>query len=314
MAIFTESGKAVAPVNLDGTPMADAASDTNDTGAKEQEVTDPASDPDTVEGTEEQDLADPDTAEDAEESAEAEEAAPEAGEQVEPSAKPKQSKAENRKFAAKRRAEELEAAKAAAFDEVISKLSIMNPKTGKPCETYAEYIAMQEGERTDKVRAELVAKGVDPATIEELVTQNPAVTAAEEAIERAEAAEAAAKQKADGLSFEKLLADVGSVLPDIRTAEDLFAWERYDEFRLLVSGGKDPLHAAKVLSGGATAAAAQQAALNAIASKSHLTGTNTRRSNGGDYGISDVQYANMRALHPNISRKDAAAFYNKYGK
>lgn len=306
MAIFTESGKAVAPVNLDGTPMADVASDTNDNGAKEQEVTDPASDPDTEEGAEEQEVAEPADAE------ASPEAAPEAEGQVE-TEEPKQSKAENRRRAAERRAAEREQMRTEIADGIVKQLRITNPATGKPFESYAEFEQGQNAERTSKVREQLEAAGVDPALIDELVTQNPAVAAADKAIANAEERETVAQKKVDSVSFDKLLADVASVVPGIETAEDLFGWEMYDEFRLLVSGGKDPLHAAKVLSGGATADAAKQAAMNEIASKSHLTRTNTRRSSGGDYGISDVQYANMLAMNPGLTRKEAAAYVKKYG-
>ena len=304
MAIFTESGKAVAPVHLDGTPIADAASEEN-AGATEQEVADPASDPEEAEGTEEQEVADPAGAE------ASDEAVPD-GESVETPAGEKQSKAENRKFAAKRRAEEREQMRAEIADGIVKQLKIMNPATGKPFESYAEFEQGQNAERTSKVREQLAAAGVDPALIDELVDTTPAVQAAETAIASAEAREAEAQTKSEGLSFDKLLSDITSVIPEIKTAEDLFAWENYDEFRLLVSGGKDHLRAARLLSGNASFAAAQQAARNAMEGKSHLTATNTRRG-GGDYGISDAQYRMMQSLHPNITRKEAATYYKKYG-
>lgn len=305
MAIYTESGEVVAPVNLDGTPM-ESASDTEE-GAREQELAEPASEPDTEEGAEEQDVADPAEVEETEET---EEAVPETEEQVEPA---KQSKAENRKQAAKRRAEEIEAAKTAAADEVIAGLQIINPATGKPCATYKEYTEMLGAQAAGRARAELAAKGIDPAAVEGIIMQNPVVQAAEAAIASAEDAEANANKKADGLSFEKLLKDVGEIIPEIRTAEDLFSWEFYDEFRLLVSGGKDPVRVAELLNAPRNAEKAKQAAMNAMASKAHLTATNTRRSSGGDYGISDAQYANMLAMNPGMTRKEAAMYVKKYG-
>lgn len=305
MAIFTESGTPVEPVNLDGSPMEDTASDIEE-GAREQELTDPASEPETDEGTEEQEPAEPAEVE------ENEEAVPEESEQVK-QPKTTQSKAENRKFAAQRRAKEVEDAQNAARDELIVSLKVLNPATGKPFANYNEYSEWKNAERTDKIRSQLEEKGVDPKLIDELIEQNPVVKAANEAVATAEAATEEAMKKSDNISFDKLLRDVGEIVPEIKTAEDLFSWEYYDEFRLLVSGGKDPAHVAELLSAGAKVKSSKQAAMNAIASKSHLTSTNTRRGGSSDYGITDEQYEMMRAINPNITRKQAAAAYTKYG-
>ena len=152
---------------------------------------------------------------------------------------------------------------------------------------------------------------MDPALLDALIEENPAVAEAKRAAEAAQAAEAQAKKATDEANFQRLLKDVGSVIPEIKTQKDLFAWEYFDEFRLLVTGGKEPLHAAKVLAGGSREAAGKQAAMNAMASKSHLTSTSMSRGNS-DYGITDKQYANMLALNPGMTRKEAAAAIRKY--
>lgn len=301
MPIFNERGEAVEPVSFDSLNEDFTATDDNTSGENEQEVAEPASEPETdadADGEvalseEEEDLSQSEAVSD----------------DVEADV---QSKAENRRQAAARREREAAEARTAAQDEVVKAVGIFNPATGKNCETFEEYTLMQKNAAQSKIREQLAARGIDTDAIDKLVAEHPVVKEAQAVVERASAAEADAKREADNARFNQLVEDVKSVIPDIKSSDDLFKWEHFNKFSILVNGGISPLEAAETLAGNSRVKAAKQATLNKIASKAHLTSTKTTNS-GGDYGISDAEYAAFLAFNPGVSREAAAAAYKKFG-
>ena len=302
MAIFNEKGEAIEPVSIDEADNSFTADDIDISGEKEQEVTDPVSDTDTTDADGE--LTAPDMADD--ESADSEVADAEGVESL------PQSKAENRRQAAARRQREAEEQKTGAQDEVIKSMNILNPVTGKPFESFKEYTDAQTAAKNSKIRSQLRERGIDTEAIDKLIDEHPAVAEAKRITEAAKAAEDAAKAEKDRLAFNELLDDVRSVFPEIKEAADLFKWSEYKKFSLLVSGGISPKEAAQTLAGDKRATAARQAAFDTIASKSHLVNPK-KSSKGGDYKITDAQYASYLAVFPDATREQAAAAYKKYG-
>ena len=282
MPIFNERGEAVEPVNFDSLNEDFTATDDDTSGGNGQEVAEPASEPET----------------DADAGGE-----DEAG---------VQSKAENRRQAAARREREAAEARTAAQDEVVKAMGIFNPATGKNCETYEEYNAMKKSSAQNKIREQLERQGVDTSAIDKLIDEHPTVKEAKRVVESAKAAESEAKRATDNARFEKLLKDVSSVIPEIKKSDDLFKWDQFNKFSILINGGISPIEAAETLAGNSRAKAVKQATLNKIASKAHLTSTKTTNS-GGDYNISDAEYAAFLEFNPGVSREAAAAAYKKFG-
>ena len=304
MPIFNERGEVVEAVDIDSLNENFTVTDDDTSGENEQEVATPASEPEEDEGAN-QDLADPE-----EDESVSAEAVPEADDGTDKAA---QSKAENRRQAALRREREAAEAKTAAQDEVIKGMNLVNPATGKTVETYADYLAMKSQSAQEKIREQLKAQGVDVGLVDKLIEEHPVVKEARAAIETANAKETRADETLDNAKFEKLLSDVKSVIPEIKTSSDLFKWKHFDKFSILVNGGVSPLEAAETLAGDSKAKAARQAAFNDMASKAHLIRTKTT-SSSGDYGISDAEYAAFIEFNPGKTREEAAAAYKKHRK
>lgn len=301
MPIFNERGESVEPVNFDSLNEDFTATDDDTSGGNGQEVAEPASEPETDADTDGEVTNPEEEVEPSESSVVSEED----GAGV-------QSKAENRRQAAARREREAAEARTAAQDEVVKAMGIFNPATGKNCETYEEYNAMKNSSAQSKIREQLEKQGVDTSAIDKLIDEHPAVKEAKQVVESAKAAEAEAKRATDNAKFKKLLEDVSSAVPEIKSSDDLFKWEHFNKFSILVNGGISPLEAAETLAGNSRAKAAKQATLNKIASKAHLTSTKTTNS-GGDYNISDAEYAAFLEFNPGVSREAAAAAYKKFG-
>ena len=304
MPIFNEHGESVEAVDLNNLNEDFTVTDDNTSGAKEQDVAAPASEPEEDEGTN-QDLADPE-----EDESSSKEAVPEADDGADKAA---QSKAENRRQAALRREREAAEAKTAAQDEVIKGMNLVNPATGKAVETYADYLEMKSQSATSKIREQLKAQGVDVSLVDRLIEEHPVVKEARAAIDAANAKETRADVTISEASFDRLMSDVSSVIPEIKSSDDLFKWEHFKKFSILVNGGVSPLEAAQTLAGDSRAKAARQAALNDMASKAHLIRTKTT-SSSGDYGISDAEYAAFLDFNPGKTREEAAAAYKKHRK
>ena len=301
MPIFNERGETVEAVDIDSLDEDFAVTDDDTSGENEQDVAEPAS-----ETEEDEDASGEVTNPDGE-------GEPSDGAVVsDTDEETVQSKAENRRQAAARRQRETEELRTAAQDDVIKSMHIVDPATGKPVDTYKAYLEMQSGMRQSKIRQQLESQGVDPTTIDKLINEHPAVKEAKQVVESAKAAEAEAKKTTNNANFEKLLEDVSSVIPDVKDAKSLFEWEHFKKFRLLINGGISPREAAQSLAGNSRAAAAKQATLNKMASKSHLIRTKTTNS-GGDFGISDAEYAAFLEFNPGASREHAAAAYKKFG-
>ena len=223
-----------------------------------------------------------------------------------------QSRAENRKQAAARRAREIESAKATATNEMLQALGLEDPVTGKPVKTkedFDAYVAHRDAGRNDE---QLRRAGIDPDTIREVLADTPMVKATEDAIEAAHAAEEQASRRAEGLSLDAAIAEITKLNPEVKSFDDLYALPEYGDIKRLVGAGYSFGRAYEMATVDRMRRDARQAAYNAVASKAHLTGTAKAASN--TYTISDAQFDNYKQLHPNATRAEAAAAYRKFGK
>lgn len=301
MPIYNESGEIIQPVT-DGAESA---------GVKEQEAAAPAS---TVadSGAKEQEPAAP-AAEDPKvtESIETGPATELLAEPIEP-VESVQSKEKNRKFAADRRAREIEEARREAQAEVIKAMGIRDPSTGKLIDNLEDYKKFSDGQKQRRLADSLRDRGIDPDVINEIIEANPAVAAARAAMEKAKAAEEKAKETGDALTFDKAIMEVSKRNPQVKNYDDLAAMPEFDTFKRLVGAGFTFGEAYDMATAGSRAEAEKQAAYNAVASKSHLGKTPGHAVQ--DYGITDQQFSDFRQLNPNATRAEAAAAYKKYGK
>lgn len=152
----------------------------------------------------------------------------------------------------------------------------MNPFTGKPIQSEADYKAY-EAERTRREQAEQLQKaGIDPQTIQSMVDQQMAPMRMQ--MEQARLNAIAEKAKAANARFEEVmkaeLQKIGALDPSIKTLEDIKAMPTAQRFNDLVQKGvsmeeafylanRQQIEERKL-------AAAKAAAQNQMAGKGHL--------------------------------------------
>lgn len=276
-----------------GTEMTDA-----DTGAEEQEVTDPAEDTDT-------------------------------GENATGNGEGGQSSEENAKYAAARRKAEAErdaaVAKAKAdaqaeaqkaIDEVFAGMGLYDPYNKRPITTKAEYDAYKQKVDIEKKSKIAKASGMSEAEFDNFVSELPEVKAAREAQERANAQEKAAQAAQAQVKINEQLSEIAMFDPSVKTLEDLKKMDNYDAFYGLVKRGCSLVEAYKLTNfdrlTAQTASGAKQAALNSISAKSHLEKTSGRGA-GAVTVPADIaeQY---RIFNPGATDAEIQRHYNKYLK
>jgi len=175
--------------------------------------------------------------------------------------------------------------KTAMQDEVIRGLHLTDPYSGKPItkqNEYDAYIAARDREAADQA---LEGAGIDRSVIDSLIEQHPAVLeakklAAEAAQEKTRVLDEAAQKR-----FDAQIAEIQTIAPEIKTAEDLMAGENYDRVRALVRGGASIADAWKAVNLERVAkherAAAAQSVRNGITGKDHMQETPAGRGEGG---------------------------------
>lgn len=211
------------------------------------------------------------------------------GEQEETDGQRQEMSAEERhRQAAARRArekQELQAAEQHRRDQLVAELfnGQVNPYTGKPMTTEAEYRAYQEEKQRRQQTEQLQQAGIQPETIRGIVDQQ--LGPVKEQLMRAQMQAAqekarAVNQKAE-MSIQTALRNISAVDPGIKTLDDIAKMPTAAKFNALVQKGiglEDAFYLANRQTIDAKrTAAAKTAALNGAASRQHLNPV----SNGG---------------------------------
>ena len=240
----------------------------------------------------------------------------------------KQSRKEDAKYAAARRAAEAERdaaiAKAKAdaeteakrvIDQSIEALGQINPFTGQLIRTKAEYDVYITDSNKKKVNDALGNVGLNKDLIDGIIAEHPDVKAAREAKAAAEAAKLSAETEKASLIADELK-QISALDPEIKTVDDLKKLPEYEKYYSLVQKGESLTEAywavrgAKILEG-QTAGAARQSAINTI-SKNHLNKSDSMGEDGAE--MTQADFDRYRILFPNMSKKDMAAAHARYLK
>lgn len=226
---------------------------------------------------------------------------------------------QRRANAAKRREREKTAEAAATqtrVDTIYANMGQVNPYTGAPILTEAEFLAYQQAYKAEQAAArrqtaedQLAAAGIPKAALEQLIAEHPAVKAAAQA---AELSRATAGQAA----LERELAAITAIDPTIKTAEDLAAMPGAGVFADMVRRGYRLSDAFKLARyddlSGKRAAAAKQQALNHAAGKAHLTATKPQGKGGVDVPAEVMEM--YRILMPGLKESEYLDHYAKQTK
>ena len=275
--------------------------------------------PETTTGAEETEAAEPsenDTTTAAAQGAEEQEAAAPAVEETEESEQPQTEAPEQEpktdrdaQFAAARRKAEAERDAAIAqakedaqkqVDEFFKNSGLMNPYTGQPITTRAEYEAYRERFEADQ-KAKLMEKaGITQEEFQAFVQGLPEVRAARQAKAEAEAAARQAREQEAKARVDEQLRQIQAIDPTVKELGDLAKLDTYPKLYDMVKRGYSILDAYRLANYDTltqrAAEASRKAAINSVQSKQHLKATESR--GGGAIPVPDSVLEEYRGPEP----------------
>lgn len=287
------------------------------TGAEETEVAEPSED-DTIttaaQGAEEQEAAAPAV----EETEEPEQPKTEAPEQEPKTDRDAQFAAARRKAEAERDAAIARAKEDAQkqVDEFFKNSGLMNPYTGHPITTRAEYEAYRERFEADQ-KAKLMEKaGITQEEFQAFVQGLPEVRAARQAKAEAEAAARQAREQEAKARVDEQLRQIQAIDPTVKELGDLAKLDTYPKLYDMVKRGYSILDAYRLANYDTltqrAAEASRKAAINSVQSKQHLKATESR--GGGAIPVPDSVLEEYRVLNPGATKEEIQKHYQSYMK
>lgn len=223
-----------------------------------------------------------------------------------------QSAEENAKYAAARRKAESEMVK---LDQMYAARfgTMKNPVTGEPITSARGYFEALEAQEQLKAEQAIRQAGVDPAVINNLIQNNPAIREARAVIARNNEAEA-------NRMIEEDYAAVMKLDPTMRSAEDIVNDKSFGEVVSYCQNHPGTRFSDayivvnwKRITGYRTDAAKQQA-INSAKGKAHLTAASGGGSNSNEKEIPSSEIDKWKEWFPNKDLKELKALYNKQQK
>lgn len=287
------------------------------TGAEETEAAEPSEDDTTTtaaQGAEEQEAAAPAV----EETEESEQPQTEAPEQEPKTDRDAQFAAARRKAEAERDAAIAQAKEDAQkqVDEFFKNSGLMNPYTGQPITTRAEYEAYRERFEADQ-KAKLMEKaGITQEEFQAFVQGLPEVRAARQAKAEAEAAARQAREQEAKARVDEQLRQIQAIDPTVKELGDLAKLDTYPKLYDMVKRGYSILDAYRLANYDTltqrAAEASRKAAINSVQSKQHLKATESR--GGGAIPVPDSVLEEYRVLNPGATKEEIQKHYQSYMK
>lgn len=288
------------------------------TGAEETEIAAPSEETGTTtataQGAEEQEAAAPAV----EETEESEQPQTEAPEQEPKTDRDAQFAAARRKAEAERDAAIAQAKEDAQkqVDEFFKNSGLMNPYTGQPITTRAEYEAYRERFEADQ-KAKLMEKaGITQEEFQAFVQGLPEVRAARQAKAEAEAAARQAREQEAKARVDEQLRQIQAIDPTVKELGDLAKLDTYPKLYDMVKRGYSILDAYRLANYDTltqrAAEASRKAAINSVQSKQHLKATESR--GGGAIPVPDSVLEEYRVLNPGATKEEIQKHYQSYMK
>lgn len=288
------------------------------TGAEETEIAAPSEETGTTtaaaQGEEEQEAAAPAV----EETEECEQPQTEVPEQEPKTDRDAQFAAARRKAEAERDAAIARAKEDAQkqVDEFFKTSGLMNPYTGRPITTRAEYEAYRERFEADQ-KAKLMEKaGITQEEFQAFVQGLPEVRAARQAKAEAEAAARQAREQEAKARVDEQLRQIQAIDPTVKELGDLAKLDTYPKLYDMVKRGYSILDAYRLANYDTltqrAAEASRKAAINSVQSKQHLKATESR--GGGAIPVPDSVLEEYRVLNPGATKEEIQKHYQSYMK
>ena len=231
----------------------------------------------------------------------------EKGEAAEPQP---QSDETNRAFANMRREMEAAKRKAAEVDALYAKQfgGYKNPETGQPIRSARDYAEAMMAQQRMQAREQLKENNIDPALIDNMISNSPVVRQAEAAI--AELNTTRAQQQ-----MERDIVEVLKLDPSLNSKEELLSDPNMPQILEKVSTGMNLVDAYKLVNfdrlSSSKTAAARQAAVNQVKGQSHLANGKGITTNDSLEDIPSNMVDMFKEQFPGKSMKELKALYNK---
>lgn len=288
------------------------------TGAEETEIAAPSEETGTTtataQGAEEQETAAPAV----EETEESEQPQAEAPEQEPKTDRDAQFAAARRKAEAERDAAIARAKEDAQkqVDEFFKSSGLVNPYTGQPITTRAEYEAYRERFEAGQ-KAKLMEKaGITQEEFQAFVQGLPEVRAARQAKAEAEAAARQAREQEAKARVDEQLRQIQAIDPTVKELGDLAKLDTYPKLYDMVKRGYSILDAYRLANYDTltqrAAEASRKAAITSVQSKQHLKATESR--GGGAIPVPDSVLEEYRVLNPGATKEEIQKHYQSYMK
>lgn len=202
------------------------------------------------------------------------------------------------------------------LEESIRALGLKNPYTQQPIVDKAGLDAYKQQFDIDRQARFAKKAGMNDDEFKKFVSELPEVKEARAKAAQAEEAQRAVQAERAKAEIDKQLGEIREIDPSITSLEDLRKMENYDRFYELVKRGNTLTDAYKLVNMDKLTAksseAAKQAALNQVASKSHLDRTVTRGA--GAVTVPADIVAQYRQFNPDATDAEIRAHWAKYNK
>lgn len=202
------------------------------------------------------------------------------------------------------------------MDEFFKTSGLMNPYTGQPITTRAEYEAYRERFEADQ-KAKLMEKaGITQEEFQAFVQGLPEVRAARQAKAEAEAAARQAREQEAKARVDEQLRQIQAIDPTVKELGDLAKLDTYPKLYDMVKRGYSILDAYRLANYDTltqrAAEASRKAAINSVQSKQHLKATESR--GGGAIPVPDSVLEEYRVLNPGATKEEIQKHYQSYMK
>ena len=201
-------------------------------------------------------------------------------------------------------------------DEFFKNSGLMNPYTGQPITTRAEYEAYRERFEADQ-KAKLMEKaGITQEEFQAFVQGLPEVRAARQAKAEAEAAARQAREQEAKARVDEQLRQIQAIDPTVKELGDLAKLDTYPKLYDMVKRGYSILDAYRLANYDTltqrAAEASRKAAITSVQSKQHLKATESR--GGGAIPVPDSVLEEYRVLNPGATKEEIQKHYQSYMK
>lgn len=175
---------------------------------------------------------------------------------------------------------------------------LKNPETGEEIKTVEDYFDALDAQNRIKTRKQIEDAGVDPDLIDKAISSNKEVIEARRILQRTQ-------QNEGQRIINEQIQKIGKIDPSIKTLEDIYKKDRFEEWDAMVRTGVSLENAYKAvyfdeLTSGKTAAA-RQAAINSAKGKSHLEPTGGSAQPSGNIEVPRDVMRTLREMFPDDS-------------